>query len=300
MKACCSKGIKNSPMKILKGLEKVTFAVGLLGVALLMVPSWAIAGLTGRILVAGYGPELPVVQDMAKAFEREHPGTAIDIEWDRNVKAVEMVKASEAQIAVADHEDAKLRGVPIAWDGIAVVVNSSNPIKEVTREQVRELLTGKITRWSDLDGADTKVEMIERPIDQNLAVGLYQSLGIADHRTPTRTVRSDQKALSTVSGKDSGITYISLATALKAQEDGVPIRVLLVDKVEPGEPTVKDGRYPLRRPVILLSSKQPDQLTEAFVSFAQSPEGQRIVKTMFVPYSPAPTEPKHAQSSSAG
>lgn len=270
-----------------------------LGTAALAVEETS-AGLIGRIVVAGYGPELPVMQDMAKAFEKVHPGTALDIEWDRTVKAVEMVKAGEAQIAVADHEDATLRGVPIAWDGIAAVVNSSNPIKEVTREQVRELLTGKITRWSDLDGADTKVEVIERPMDQNLTVGLYQSLGIMERHAPTRTVGSDEKALSTVSGKDSGITYVSLATALKAQEDGVPIRVLLVDKVEPGEPTVKDGRYPLRRPVILLTSKQPDPLTEAFVSFAQSPEGQRIVKTMFVPYSPDPAQPKHAQSSSAG
>ena len=258
------------------------------------------AGLIGRIVVAGYGPELPVMQDMAKAFEKVNPGAALDIEWDRTVKAVEMVKAGEAQIAVADHEDATLRGVPIAWDGIAAVVNSSNPIKEVTSEQVRELLTGKITRWSDLDGADTKVEVIERPMDQNLTVGLYQSLGIMERHAPTRAVRSDEQALSTVSGKDSGITYVSLATALKAQEDGVPIRVLLVDKVEPGEPTVRDGRYPLRRPVILLTSKQPDPLTETFVSFAQSPEGQRIVKTMFVPYSPAPAQPKHAQSSSTG
>jgi phosphate transport system substrate-binding protein len=287
-------------MNILKDLKKATLAVGLLGAATFVVPSWAIAGLSGRILIAGYGPELPVMQDMAKAFEKANPGTAIDIEWDRNVKAVEMVKSAEAQIAVTDHSVPDLKAVPIAWDGIAVIVNSSNPIKEVTKEQVRELLIGKLTRWSDLDGADTKVEVIERAMDQNLTVGLYQSLSIMERHPPTRTVRSDQKALSAVSGKDSVVTYVSLATALKAQEDGVPIRVLLVDKVEPGEPTVKDGRYPLRRPVILLTGKQPNPLTEAFVSFAQSLEGQRIVETMFVPYSPAPAEPKHAQSSSAG
>ena len=60
-----------------------TLAVGalLLNGGLLLLCD-AEAALTGRILIAGYGPELPVVQDLAKAYERLHPGTAIDLEWE--------------------------------------------------------------------------------------------------------------------------------------------------------------------------------------------------------------------------
>jgi len=83
-----------------------------------------------------------------------------------------------------------------------------------------------------------------------------------------------------------------LASALKAQEDGIPIQILSIDKVEPGEPTVKDGRYQLRRPVLLLTGTQPDPLTESFLDFTQSAEGQRLLSSFYVPLDhPIPATP---------
>ena len=103
------------------------------------------AALTGRILIAGYGPELPVVQDLAKAYERLHPGTAIDLEWDSTVRAVHLVKTGEAQIAVTDQPDPALRATQIAWDGIAVIVNFANPVRAVSSTQVRGLFSTQLT-----------------------------------------------------------------------------------------------------------------------------------------------------------
>ncbi|MGQ0809861.1 MAG: substrate-binding domain-containing protein [Nitrospiraceae bacterium] len=242
------------------------------------------AAMTGRIVVAGYGPELPVLYDLGRAYEKANPGTAIDFEWDRNVKAVELVKTGEAQIAVTGNEEPTLDNVHIAWDGIAVIVNFANPVKEVTSQQVAGLLTGRIKRWSELAGADSKVELIQRSADDNLQTGLASSLGLKGHPLATgKATRSDETALRAVSGKDAALSYLSLGAALKAQEDGIPIQILTIDKVEPGEPTVRNGRYELRRPVVFVTAKQPDSLTQSFVAFALSPVGQRIVQTMYVP-----------------
>jgi phosphate transport system substrate-binding protein len=280
-------------------IQQIGWTVSVAGILLWVGTNWAGAGLTGRILVAGYGPELPMVEELGRAFEKTHPGTAIEFEWDRNLRAAEMVRSGDAQIAVTDYEESGLKATPIAWDGIAVVVNFSNPVKELTKDQIRDLFTGKIRRWSELEGADKNVDVIHRPPDRNVRRGLESSLGIQDGYIASGSLaRSDQKALSTVSGRDNAVTYVSLGEALKAMEDGVPIRILPVDKVEPGEPTVKDGRYPIRRPVLFLTAEHPDPLTEAFVAFARSPEGQKIVKKMFVPYTPP--VPQHVQSSSPG
>ncbi len=246
----------------------------------------AVAGGTGRIVVAGYGPELPVLQEIGRAFEKQHPGTAIDFQWDRTVKAIELVKNGDAHVAVTDHEDRNLRTVPLAWEGIAVIVNFANPISEVTAEQVKDLLTGKITRWSDLDGADQTIEVVPRAPEDNLQIGLERSLGLDAWRPAGKPVRTDEKTLRAVSGRDRAISYLSLSAALKAQEDGIPIRILTVDKVEPGHPTLKSGAYKLRRPVLLLTATSPDPLTEAFVSFATGVEGQRLLVPAYVPYSP--------------
>jgi phosphate transport system substrate-binding protein len=250
---------------------------------LLLAPCSTFA-LTGRIVIAGYGPEQAVVEDLARAYEKLHPGVAIDLAWDKTVRAIEMIKAGEAHIAVADRTDLALDSTTIAWDGIAVIVNFANPITELTSEQLRGLFTGKLTRWSDLDGADKPVEIITRSGNDNLTTGLEQSLDIAGHIVKTATMaRSDQQTLRLVSGRDAALSYMSLRVALRAQEDGIPVRILTIDHVEPGEPTVANGRYPIKRPVLMLSGFQKDQLTASFLSFAQSAAGQPLVHSLYSP-----------------
>lgn len=273
-------------MRIWKHIAR-GFTLASLGLLVVLTPALT-AARTGRVLVVGYGPELPVLQELGKAFEKTHPGIAVDFEWDKTVKAVERVKDNSAQIAVTDRADPSLKALPVAWDGIAVIVNFANPVKEVTTTQIKALFTGEITRWSDLEGADTKVDVIQRTATDNITPGLEESLGGAGRvRIVGRLVRSDQQALSAVSGRDNAVTYISLAAALKAQEDGIPVQVLTVDKVEPGEPTVQDGRYKLRRPVLFLMKDSVDPATQAFVDFVQSADGHRIIRSMFVPYTPS-------------
>ena len=268
---------------------------------LLVAPLPAFA-LTGRIVIAGYGPEQPVMQDLARAYEKLHPGAAIDVEWDKTVRAVEMVKAGEAHIAVTDRADPSLDAVPIAWDGIAVIANFANPLTELTGEQVRKLFTGQAKRWSVLEGADQPVEIITRTGNDNLTAGFETSLGIAGRlvRSST-TARSDQQVLRLVSGRDAAVSYMSLRAALRAQEDGIPIRILTIDGVEPGEPTVASGRYLLKRSVLLLTAFRRDPLTASFLSFVQSSAGQLLVRSLYTPLgsSPIVTSPSPTQSKDA-
>lgn len=67
---------------------------------------------------------------------------------------------------------------------------------------------------------------------------------------------------------------------------GVNVSLLMIDRVEAAKETVRDGRYKLRRPVLLLSRKEPNPVAEAFATFALSKEGQAIVEEMFISYRP--------------
>jgi phosphate transport system substrate-binding protein len=260
-----------------------TTTVIVLAVLCLHADQSGLAAMTGRIVVAGTGPELPVIMQLGKAFEKTHPGTAIDIEWDRNLKPLQRVKHGQADIAVAGTSDPELAATPVAWDGVVVVVNFANPVKEVTSEQLRGLFNGTIQRWSELDGSDMRVMALRRPTDQNLEAGFERILGLLTSGS-ARVIQSDEAALRAVSGSGAAITYLSLGTALEAQEQGTPIRILLVDKIDPAEPTVKDGRYKLRRPVLLLTRSQPGPMTQAFIAFVLSPDGQRILDSRFIRY----------------
>ena len=242
--------------------------------------------MAGAITIAGNGPELRVVEQLTRAFEKSHLGTVVEIRWDPSFHPIAMVKSGEADFAVAGQIDPDLVAIPIAWDGIAVVVDFTNPVKEVTSQQLAAMFSGTVTRWSALGGTDNRIELIDRPPNQHIRGTFEAVLGIAGRIPASAQVkRSDQRAISSVAGNGSAVTYASLGVALDAVTYGVGVALLIIDRVEPAKETVRDGRYRLRRPVLLLRKKEPVPGLEAFADFALSKEGQDILENTFVPYS---------------
>ena len=261
-----------------------------LGLSLLF--SWgmaliALADVAGSLTIAGNGPELTTIEALAHAFEKANPRAYLDVLWDANSKPIEMVKSGQAHVAVTGAEVPDLSAIPIAWDGIGVLVHLSNFTKDITKQQVAEIFSGKITLWSDVGGPETKILVIDRPRNQNIRDTFESQLGITGKITgAAKMIGSDEQVVKTIVGTIpplSAVTYLSLNQGLSVVSGGVPVRLLPIDKVEPESPTVKDGRYPLRRPVLLLSKKGPHPLAEAFTQFALSPAGQQIIAETYIP-----------------
>jgi phosphate transport system substrate-binding protein len=249
--------------------------------------SWspAIAGVTGSMIIAGNGPELPTIERLARAFEKGHLGSIVEIQWDQYSDPITLVKSGEAHVAVTGQHDPDLTAIPIAWDGIAVVVYSANPTKELTTQQVAGIFSGKVKRWPEMSGPGAAIQLIDRPPNQHIRQRFEEVLGIVGLISPSaQIIRSDQKAMSTVAGSLSAVAYASLKPALEAVKYGVDVNILMIDQVEAAEETVKDGRYKLRRPVLLLSKKESNPVADAFAMFALSKEGQEIVDDMFTAY----------------
>ncbi len=247
----------------------------------------ALADVAGNLTIAGNGPELTTIEPLARAFEKANPRAYLDVVWDGNSKPVEMVKSGQAQIAVTGTEAPGLSATPIAWDGIGVLVHLSNFTKEVTKQQVADIFSGKVTMWSELGGLDTKILVIDRPRNQNIRDVFESELGITGKITgAAKVIGPDEQVVKTVVGTLpplSAVAYLSLSQGLSVVSGGVAVKLLPIDKVEPEVPTVKDGRYPLRRPVLLLSKKEPHPLTEAFTQFVLSQAGQQLIAETYIP-----------------
>ncbi|MGH7209189.1 MAG: substrate-binding domain-containing protein, partial [Nitrospiraceae bacterium] len=160
-------------------IERVLIALGLLVASVVAPLQVAGEGASGSLAIAGNGPEMPMIEQLARTFEKANPRAYIDILWDDHSKPIEMVKSGQAQIAVAGREEPDLNATQIAWDGIAVMVNLANHMKEVTTQQVAEIFSGKVRFWSDLGGPDTKILLIDRPRNRNIRDAFEQYLGIA-------------------------------------------------------------------------------------------------------------------------
>jgi phosphate transport system substrate-binding protein len=253
---------------------------------------------SAAITIAGNGPELRMVERLTSAFEKKYVGAVAEIRWDPSFQPSRMVKTGEADVAVVGQAAPDLLATPIAWDGIAVLVDFANPLREITSLQLAAIFSGAVTRWSDVGGLDTRIELINGPSNQSIR-GMFETvLEIVGKSPQTAYVsRSDQRAISRVAGNGSAVTYVSLAVALDAVTYGVGVALLSVDHVEPAKQTVRDGRYRLRRPVLLLRKDKASPTAASFVDFAASSEAKDIIEEMYVSYSGPEHEPHAVHSS---
>ncbi len=256
------------------------------GLILFICPLRASAQASGNLIIAGNGPEQATIEALTRAFEKANPRAYVDILWDEDSTPAHLVRTGQAQIAVTGVEDATLAASHIGWDGIGILVHLSNFTKDVTRQQVADMFSGTIKEWSELGGPETRILLIDRSLTQNIRETFESLLGITGKIPKTaKVIGSDDTVIKSVVGTLpplSAVAYVSLNTGLSAVSDGVPVRLLPVDKIEPEVQTVRDGRYSLRRPLLLLSKKEPNPLVETFITFALSPSGQAIVGERYV------------------
>ena len=233
------------------------------------------------ILVSGNGPERYLMEILAAAFEQRHPSISVDFFWHPHAKPIRTIELHEADIAVTGEAAPSLRSTMIARDGIAVLTNFSNPIKEMATTQLAEVFSGKLRYWSQVyeEAPQTKIILVNRSANQNIRQGFEKQLKIPNGilRSAYRA-ETEQEAITMVSGNLEAVTFVSMTPALRAKEDGVAINLLFIDEIEPEVQTVLDKRYPMQRPVMLITSQQPPAEVLAFEQFVLSQDGQRLIK----------------------
>lgn len=268
-------------------IARLLLTCGVVLMGAVSLPPSLYAEVSGSLVIAGNGPELHTIESLARAFEKANPRTYIDLLWEDDAKTLDLVKSGQAQIAITGTEDPDLAARQIGWDGIGILVHLSNFTKELTKQQVADIYSGAVKEWSELGGPDTKILLINRPRNQNIRDAFEAQLGIVGKIPDSaKLIGGDEKVVKTVVGTLpplSAVAYISMSTGLSVVSTGVAVRLLPVDNVEPQPPTVRDGRYPLRRPILVLSKKEPNPLIDAFVQFALSPPGQAIVAETYIP-----------------
>jgi phosphate transport system substrate-binding protein len=237
--------------------------------------------MSGTLLIVGNGPERYLLEMLAAEFESRHPSISVDFFWHPNAKPIRTIERNEADIGIIGEEVSSLRSTVIARDGIAVLTNFSNPVKAMTAQQIADVFSEKIRYWSQVfdEAPQTKIVLINRSTNRNIRQGFEKVLNLPDG-IPRSALRAETEddAIKTVSGNLEAITFVSMAPALRAKEDGIAINLLFVNKVEPEVQTVLDNRYPLQRPVVLIAKLNPSPQVLAFEQFVLSREGQSLMR----------------------
>lgn len=193
------------------------------------------------------------------------------------------IAASSRPIKTSEIDKLKARfatrgvAVPIARDGLAVYLHTSNPVQELTLSQLRDIYTGKFTNWKQVGGKDATIILYSR---ENSS-GTYQYfkdnvLMGRDYSSRAQTLQGTAAVVNAVAKDANGIGYGGAAYA-----KGIRFaRVKKDDKsaaIAPSLATVKSGDYPISRYLYFYLRAQPKGQTRQFIDWALSPEGQEIV-----------------------
>lgn len=111
---------------------------------------------SGKIVVAGSSSVTPVMEKLKEGYQTVNPNAEIEIQQSDSTTGMESAISGVCDIGMASRElkdsetEAGLKGQEIALDGIAVIVNNENSMTDITSDQVKEIYTGEVTDWEDL------------------------------------------------------------------------------------------------------------------------------------------------------
>ena len=175
-------------------------------------------------------------------------------------------------------EAAKGQGVTpvqnvVALDGLAMIVHPSNRVKGLTKQQILDIYTGKVTNWKDLGGANSPIVFIQRESNSGTQ-DAFKELALGEGNKiseKAETQASNGAVKSRVATTKNAIGFVGLGFVDHS------VKALPVDGIKAEVKTVKNGSYPLHRKLFMYTNGQPKGDVKKFVDIPKSPAGKKMI-----------------------
>ncbi len=169
----------------------------------------------------------------------------------------------------------------VALDGLPIIVHPSNPVTNLTVDQVKNIYMGKITNWKDVGGPNIKIVLISRDTNS----GTYETF---------ETLIMNKEKIT------KGCEYVGSNGAVRGRVQSTPaaigyaglgfvdhtVKALSINGVMPTKKSVSNGKYPVARPLYMFTNGYPKMGTDVyrFVTLHLTKKGQEIIESIgFVP-----------------
>lgn len=236
-----------------------------------------------RFLLTGSSTLAPVLQQVAEDLHAVDGTLEIDVETGGSSRGIQDARLGLCNVGMAsrDLKEEEANGLDprlVALDGVALIVNASNPVAALERQQVLDLYTGKIENWRELGGPDGEIHVVSKAEGRATLTVFLEHFGLKNSQIVADAVIGDNaQGVRIVSGNPLSIAYVSIGEALSAVERGEDIHLVALDGVLPTRESVANGAYPLRRNLYLLFSGAPDAVGERILAHLASERGRAIL-----------------------
>ena len=243
----------------------------------------AAAPQTVRLRIAGSSSMAPLLTELAEAYCQAHPDVSIEVRAGGSAAGLQALRAGKAELAAVTgaplgHDETDVQAIPIARDGLTLVIHPDNPLRELSILQARSLYRGETPDWAALGG------LAEEPVILSREEGsgdrtTFEAMVMGSDRVTLNAVvmPSAQAVVDYVAGHRNAVGYTS--SALLSDN----VRALAIEGILPDAASVRSGAYPLTRLVYLYAPEQVSPASQAFVDFVLGPTGQAIVARRYAP-----------------
>jgi phosphate transport system substrate-binding protein len=272
-------------MKFRTGIKMILAAMAFTGG---LLP--AVSASAGTVTVKGSDTMVVLGQRWAEEYMKKNPKTVIQVTGGGSGTGISALINGTTDICEASRsmKDAEKKQVaeksgappiemPVAKDGLSVYVHESNPLTELSMAQLKAIFTGKVTSWKEVGGPDAKIIPYSRENSSGTYVFFKEHvLENADYTPRAQNMPGTAAVVNAVAKEKFAIGYGGAAYSKG-------IKVLKIKKdastpgIAPSDATIKDGSYPLSRPLFFYTRAKPSADMTAFTDWVLSKDGQAIV-----------------------
>lgn len=259
--------------------------IGLL-VAMVLLPI-PFASAKTTVTIAGSTSVSNVLEVLAETYQKK---TDVDVQVQGigSSSGIVAVKNGTTMLGMSSRElssdelTADIHTMVIAHDGIAIVTNKSNPVNNLSRDEIRKIYRQEITNWKEVGGEDKPIIVVTRDVSSGTReefekiLGLKRSVNnieVSDISPRIQVGNGNGMVKTLVANNIYAITYISLGSV----DNELLVKALSVDGIAATDENIYSGEYKLARPFMIIFTDNIDQPARDFVDYILSDEGQKII-----------------------
>lgn len=259
----------------------------------ILLALWLVAGFAGhaaaggnKLVLTGSSTIAPLILEIGKRFEQVNPGVRVDVQAGGSSRGITDARSGVADIGMVSRalkpEESDLTAHRIAMDGIGMILHQKNPVQALSDDQVKAIYTGKIVNWKELGGADRKITVVNKAEGRSTLELFLHYFQLNNPAIRAHVVIGDnQQGIKTVAGNPDAIGYVSIGTAEYEEAHRTPIRLLPMAGIAATTENVRAGRFPLSRPLNLVTRGAPNGLAKRFIEFSQSAAVNDLVNQQY-------------------
>ncbi len=236
------------------------------------------------IKIKGSDTMLHLTELLAQKYMMENPKVSIYVEGGGTATGIKALSGGETDICTASRpvkadevktlsDNFGLLGIStvIGKDALSIYINKNNPVKNFTVDQLKEIFTGKLTNWKQLNGPDMRILPILRTPNSGTYYYFKEHiLNGEEYAYYAYTRVTTEEVIESVEDNINAIGYGGIGYK------GETVHAK-INGIEPTEENVRNDSYPIIRYLHFYTTGVPQGAVKKFIDWVISPEGQKLV-----------------------